>query len=171
MLLRALAAATLAASGGGCGQPAPSETVELGPTIVVDVIDGDTIEVDFGSTTEVVRLLGIDTPEKTGGTRPPECFGDEASAFTDKLIPVGTEVSLHLDIEARDQYGRLLAFVHRSSDDLFVNLTLVEHGYATAYVVAPNLAFSESFEHAGDVARKEQRGFWAACGGSDIALP
>ena len=92
-----------------------------GTATVVAVSDGDTIDVDFGGEVEPVRLLGIDTPETHHPTRPVECYGAEASARTAELLPEGTEVHLVRDVEARDRYGRLLAYVYRAEDDLFVN--------------------------------------------------
>ena len=74
---------------------------------------------------EPVRLIGIDTPE----TRRPaharsQCFGPEASAARRELLPPGTVVRLERDVEARDRYDRLLAYVFRAADGLFVNLVL-----------------------------------------------
>jgi len=132
------------------------------------VVDGDTLLVAVAGRTETVRLLGIDTPEKPGGPRPAECFGQEASNFAQSLLPTGTEVYLTRDIETRDQYGRLLAFVHRSSDDLFVNHAMVEHGYATALFFPPNRSAEVHFTKAADAARREWIGFWESCGAPDV---
>ena len=49
---------------------------------IVSVVDGDTIVLRVQDQTETVRLLGIDTPETVHPTKPIECFGPEASAFT-----------------------------------------------------------------------------------------
>lgn len=133
------------------------------------IIDGDTITVTVQSQTVTVRLLGIDTPEKLGGPRPAECFGAEASEFAEQLLPVGSSVGLARDIESRDQYGRLLAWVHRD-DGVLVNLAMVESGHASALFFAPNDALEPLFEQAAWTSRREQRGFWAACGGADVVL-
>ena len=47
------------------------------------VIDGDTITVSGVGT---VRLLGVDAPEKTGGYRDAERYGDEATRFMRELV-------------------------------------------------------------------------------------
>ena len=52
---------------------------------VVKVVDGDTIKVKVGSTTETVRLIGVDTPETVHPNKPVEYFGKEASAFTKRM--------------------------------------------------------------------------------------
>ena len=98
--------------------------------IVERVVDGDTIVVDINGNQERVRLLGIDTPESVAVNRPEQCFGRESASYLTSLLPKGTGVTLVRDIESRDQYDRLLAYVVRSSDQLFVNLDLLERGYA-----------------------------------------
>ncbi|MEM7095658.1 MAG: thermonuclease family protein [Actinomycetota bacterium] len=133
------------------------------------IIDGDTITVTVQSQTVTVRLLGIDTPEKRGGPRPAECFGAEATAFIAGLIPVGTAVDLSRDEETRDQYGRTLAWVHRH-DGVLVNLAMVESGHASSLFFTPNDAHEDLFDRAAWGARRSGRGFWAACGGPDVAL-
>lgn len=141
-----------------------------GTATVVAVSDGDTIDVDFGGDVEPVRLLGIDTPETHHPTRPVECYGAEASARTAELLPEGTEVHLVRDVEARDRYGRLLAYVYRAEDDLFVNRSLAEDGFADTLDIAPNDAHAAELARVVSVARAEGRGLWGACGGPDVPV-
>ncbi|MCJ7437860.1 MAG: thermonuclease family protein [Acidimicrobiia bacterium] len=129
-------------------------------TTVTDVVDGDTIRVDGGA---LVRLIGIDTPEVSGPYRDEECFGREASRRTTALIPRGTKVKLVFDVEHRDRYDRLLAYVHRVSDGLFVNASLVRDGYAASLTVPPNVHDAERFRRLQREAREKQRGLWKAC--------
>jgi micrococcal nuclease len=138
--------------------------------VLIAVIDGDTILVDVDGSEETVGLLGIDTPEKVGGPRPGECFGAEATAFATRLLPAGTYLVLTRDHETRDQYGRLLAYVHRR-DGLFVNLAMLEYGYATPLFFTPNTSMSHVFEQAANFARRQWLGFWPACGAADVVLP
>lgn len=138
---------------------------------VVRVVDGDTVVVAFeGGRSENVRLIGIDTPEKPGGNLPAECFGAEASAFTAVLLPPGSPVLLTGGAETRDVYDRLLAYVHRATDGLLVNMALAREGYAAALSIAPNTDYSAHFSTAVEVARAENLGLWAACGGPDEPL-
>ena len=94
------------------------------------VTDGDTITVSVDGTKEKVRLIGIDTPETKKPDTPVQCFGPEATRSPTSLLPEGTPLHLERDVEARDKYGRLLAYVYRSDDGLFVNLEIVAKGYA-----------------------------------------
>jgi micrococcal nuclease len=87
-----------------------------------------------------------------------------------ELLPAGTEVRLERDVEARDKYGRLLAYVFRASDDLFVNLVLVEEGYAEARPFEPNTTRQAELDRAEDEARAGQRGLWPACGSTDVPI-
>ncbi|MCY4102385.1 MAG: thermonuclease family protein [bacterium] len=139
---------------------------------VVRVVDGDTVVVALeGGRTENVRLIGIDTPEKPGGHLPAECFGAEATAFASVLLPPGTPVLLTGGAETRDVYDRLLAYVHRATDGLLVNMALAREGYAAALSIAPNTDYSAHFSRAVEEARAEDLGLWAACGGADTPLP
>ena len=157
---RALALCTAALAGACAARPtaAPAE-----PARIVSVVDGDTVDVDLGGRTERVRLLGIDTPETVDPDRPVGCFGPEASARTAALLPEGTEVRLERDVEGRDHYGRLLAYVFRADDDAFVNEALVAEGYAEVLVIEPNGAYADRLRSAESAARATGTGLWGSC--------
>ena len=131
--------------------------------VVTRVVDGDTIHVSIGGNEETVRLIGINTPETVDPRSPVECFGEEAHDHTESLLPGGTEVRLVRDVEARDRYHRLLAYVYRVDDGLFVNLALAEDGYADLLTFPPNVAHVDDFTRAVREAREAGRGLWAAC--------
>lgn len=137
---------------------------------MVEVVDGDTVVVQIADRTERVRLVGIDTPEATGGFLPAECYGDEATVFTRSLLSEGTKVLLTRDVEARDRYDRLLAYVHRSGDGLFVNLEIAASGFAEALVIEPNTTHADAFYAAAANARDQGLGLWSECGSADVVL-
>ena len=154
---------------------APTATLpdqdQLEPNAVVErVVDGDTIIVEMAGQRERVRLLGIDTPESVAENRPDQCYGEESSVYLSQLLPAGTEVTLIRDVEARDQYDRLLAYVVRSSDELFINLDLLEQGFAGVLIYEPNSYYRDLFEAAEDAAFADDRGLWGVCGGPDVPL-
>jgi micrococcal nuclease len=130
---------------------------------VVRVVDGDTIVVRLAGGEETVRLVGIDTPETVDPRRPVGCFGFEASRRTKALLPVGTRLRLERDVEARDRYGRVLAYVYRADDHTFVNLALAEEGYAEPLTIPPNVTYADRFAAAAAAARAAGRGLWGAC--------
>jgi micrococcal nuclease len=172
--MTALALVVTAACGDGSGGGAPSMT-SVAPSAVeanavVDrIVDGDTIDVLIGGEVERVRLIGIDTPEvarEAFADRPAqatECFGDEASAFTASLLAVGAPVRLERDVVPRDDFGRLLAYVYRASDGVFVNYEIVRQGYAQPLTIPPNVTFSEVMVEAARDAEADDAGLWSAC--------
>ena len=115
----------------GCSRPAAAG--DGGLATVDHVVDGDTVVVHLNGREETLRLIGVDTPETVDRDTPPECFGPDASDHTKALLPPGTEVRLTRDVEARDRYDRLLVYLERADDDLFVNLDLVAGGWADDY--------------------------------------
>lgn len=141
-----------------------------GVGVVSKHVDGDTVRVRIAGTEERVRFIGVDTPETHGRNGLIECFGRQAAAHTAKLIPLGTEVRLVRDVEARDRYGRLLAYVYRAEDNLFVNLALARDGYADVLTYPPNVAHASDFVAAVADARNHDRGLWSECGSADVAL-
>lgn len=130
---------------------------------VVRVVDGDTIVVRLDGRDTTVRLVGVDTPETKDPRKSVQCFGREASARTEKLLPEGTAVRLGYDVERNDRYGRLLAYVYDARDGGFVNAALVRDGYASVYTYPPNVAHAEEFVDAQREARDAGRGLWGAC--------
>ena len=128
---------------------------------VVDVVDGDTIEVVLDGVTEDVRYIGVDTPESVAPGEPVECFGKRASDFNARLV-AGQRVRLVFDAERRDVYGRLLAYVYVG--ERFVNAALVRRGYARTLTIAPNDAFAGLFDRLQRSAGNAGRGLWGACG-------
>ena len=146
-------------NGGGTTRAATAP----GAATVTHVVDGDTIRVRIAGREERVRLVGIDTPESVKPGTPVQCFALAASARTKALLPEGTAVRLVRDVEERDRYGRLLAYVYRASDGLFVNLALVRDGYAVVLTVPPNVAHTEEFVAAAGEARDKGRGLWSRC--------
>ena len=162
------AASSLAAA---CAPPAPGSGPPAdGDAVVTHVVDGDTLDVAIGGTEERIRLLGIDTPETVAPDRPVQCYGAEASAYLESLVPVGTPVRLERDAVARDRFGRLLAYVYRAEDDLLVNLALVEQGYADAVTYGDNEALYPQLVAAKSRARDGGRGLWGVCGGPDVDI-
>ena len=169
LLLTALLAVTLLIGARrSASQPpgaADSSDAAPGTAVVEKIVDGDTLHVRLAGKKEKVRLIGVDTPESVKPRTPVECFAKEASARTKELVPPGSQVRLVRDVEARDRYGRLLAYVYRSSDGLFVNLALARDGFAAPLTIPPNVAHATAFAAAAGEARQAGRGLWASCGG------
>ena len=141
----------------------PNATVER-------VVDGDTLIAEIGGRSESIRLIGIDTPESVARSRPVECYGTEAALRLQELLPPGTAVTLLRDAEGRDAYDRLLGYVVRSSDGLFINLELIASGYAVTLNFPPNDQFADALALAESEAMTARRGLWGVCGGPDVPV-
>jgi len=141
---------------------------DYGDILVTKVIDGDTIELE---SKERVRLIGIDTPEarysrkleRDARRTKSNCeaimvMGKRATAFTRSLVE-GKRVRLEFDVEKKDRYNRLLAYVYLP-DGRFLNAELVREGYAQIYTFVPNVKYAELFRELQEEARENKRGFW-----------
>jgi micrococcal nuclease len=157
LVMAALAIAVLALAGGKL----VGSTREDGAR-VVRVVDGDTVVVQTAGRTERVRYIGVDTPESVKPGTPVQCFAKAASAANRRLVQ-GEAVRLVHDAEARDRYGRTLAYVYRSRDGLFVNAELVRQGFATTLTIPPNVAHADEFLALQRAARQAALGLWSAC--------
>ncbi|NCV74785.1 hypothetical protein EBW23_02425 [bacterium] len=144
-----------------CGNSTTSKNEVL--ITILKVVDGDTVDIDINGRTERVRLIGVNTPETKHPTKPIECFGPEASAYMTELLPKGTTVRIERDVEARDRYGRMLLYLYRDSDNLFINLDLVSRGYGTPMSIEPNTFHRNDFVQAAALAEVSNVGLWKAC--------
>jgi micrococcal nuclease len=102
-------------------------------------------------------LIGVDTPETKHPRKPVQPFGKEASAFTKQFVE-GKEVRLEFDVQRRDKYRRLLAYVYIG--DTMLNAELVRQGYAQVATFPPNVKYQELFVKLQREARKAGRGLW-----------
>jgi micrococcal nuclease len=109
-----------------------------------------------------VRYIGIDTPESVKPGTPVQCFAKAASHENERLVE-GRRVRLVQDAEPRDRYGRLLAYVYRRGDGLFVNAELVRLGFARTLTIPPNVAHAARFRRLATQARRGERGLWSRC--------
>ncbi|HSI06483.1 MAG TPA: thermonuclease family protein [Myxococcota bacterium] len=118
---------------------------------VAAVRDGDTIVLESG---EVVRYLGVDTPERDA------CYGDAARSANMRLVN-GATVELTDDIRCRDVYDRRLAYVSAAGED--VGASLLARGFARVDIIPPNDARADAYRELADAARAGGRGLWGAC--------
>ena len=140
--------------------PAPVVSQGDSATVqVVRVIDGDTVQICcIAGKREKVRYIGINTPETKHPQKGVERYGEEA-AKANWMLVVGKTVRLEFDVQQRDRYGRLLAYVFLK-DGTFVNAWLVENGYAVVMTIPPNVKHQELFLRLQREAREEGRGLW-----------
>jgi len=123
---------------------------------VISVADGDTVTVMLSSKKEKVRLIGIDAPEL--GQKP---WGAESKKYLESLISYsGSKVRLEYDIDKRDKYGRILAYIW-TTDGTLVNLSMVKNGLAVLYTFPPNVKYVNDLKAAQTEARNKRLGIWS----------
>ena len=91
-----------------------------------------------------------------------QCYARRAAAENTRLV-ADREVRLVLDVEPRDRFGRLLAYVYRAGDGLFVNSALVGGGFARTLTIPPNVRYAARFAAQARRARRAGRGLWSVC--------
>jgi micrococcal nuclease len=123
------------------------------------VVDGDTFVAAVRGRRERIRLIGVDTPETVDPDRPVQRYGKEASNFA-KHVLNGLTVRLAGDVQPRDRYGRLLAYVWLP-DGTFWNALLAAEGYAQLITIPPDVTYAGLFRRLVEEARSANRGLWA----------
>jgi len=129
------------------------------------VVDGDTLRLVDGRS---VRLIGVNTPELgRRGTRT-EPYAKAAKAALEKLVAAnGGKVSLKEGVEAKDHYGRTLAYLF-DNNGRSIQAQLLAQGLGFWAVIAPNSEFSACFRDAENTARRAGLALWKK---SPLRLP
>jgi len=117
--------------------------------LVVGVSDGDTISVLREGKGELIRLYGIDTPEKG------QAFGERAKQFTSGMVYGKT---VKVDTKDLDQHGRSVALIYVGGQSL--NEALIKNGLTWVYPKYCNEAFCEDWLDLEIVARYGKIGLW-----------
>ena len=127
--------------------------------LVQRIIDGDTFEITIGGIKQSVRIIGIDTPEKN------KCFFDESKKkATELLLRKRVKLVKDSNIGDVDQYGRLLRYVYRVSDNLFFNQEMIKGGFAREYnFKGEGYDFVSDFEAKEEKAKADDLGLWEKC--------
>lgn len=126
---------------------------------VIRVVDGDTFIISYNGKDERVRLIGVDTPESVHPDEEKNTeFGDKVSSYSKEMLQ-GKQVALEFDIDKKDQYDRLLAYVYL--DGQMYNKILLEKGYAQVSTYPPNVKYVDEFIDIQKEARVSKVGMWA----------
>lgn len=136
--------------------PAPTSTVsiETDPetALVVQVLDGDTIEVLVDGVNYRMRYIGIAAPEDG------QPFAEEAEAYYRQLVE-GKKVILEKDVSETDRYNRMLSYEYLL-DGTYINAELVRLGIAHAVAYEPDTRYQQYFEQLQAEAEGNQLGIW-----------
>ncbi len=140
--------------------------------VVINVTDGDTLKVMYQGKKQSVRLIGIDAPESRRNSKALKdsarsrrdietivSQGKIAKKYVKTLVKKGNSVRIAFDIEKRDRYRRLLAYVYLS-DGRMINDVIIRNGYASPLTIPPNVKYRKRFLRSYQYARKHQLGLW-----------
>lgn len=144
----------------------PGAASDLVAAVVLDVTDGDTLDVEADGGRVTVRLAQVDAPESH------ECFGPEATAALRALAPPGTSVALRRPGPPFiDPYDRALAELIRVDDGVSVSVELVAGGYAgfAAKYADEDPDLAGRLAEAERGAQASNAGLWGACGSPHAA--
>jgi micrococcal nuclease len=139
---------------------------------VVDVVDGDSLLIEYNGKKEVINLNGIDAPEsvmnrkaeidsrRTGESLLDVTFkGIDAKRFVERIVKKGDFVAIAFDTPMRNQEGTLQGYVYLS-DGRMLNEEIVRAGYAKVVLTHPHVRFQERFLEAYRESKTYRRGLW-----------
>lgn len=149
-----------------------SRSLQSDEAIVRRVVDGDTFVMVVDGREEKVRLIGIDTPESRANEKAGKdarhsgkdlqsivAQGKQAKRFVEALVPAGTSVRIEIDVQERDKYGRMLAYLYLP-DGRMVNEEIIKAGFASPMTYPPNVKYEARFRQAYQKARENKVGLW-----------
>lgn len=126
-----------------------------------EVIDGDTIRIQYKGASEKVRFLLVDTPETKHETLGEQPFGPEAKEFVKKRLKDEDTVYIEFDVSYRDKYKRLLGYIY-TKDGISLQEELLKNGLArVAYIYDPNTKHVDWFKSIQKTAQKSAVGIWS----------
>lgn len=135
------------------------------------VVDGDTVRVIIDGKSEPLRILALDTEEVTAGAKPVTPLGHKASDFTKSKVKPGDVVTIEFPgneplavamVRYRDNYGRLLVFLHTAAGEDLQEM-LIEEGlspYFTKYGYAEFIELHMKYVAAERKAQARRAGIW-----------
>ncbi len=152
-----------------CKPPLPAEEVMAKnggghkfKITLVRTVNGDTIRAMVNGKEEVIRYIGIDAPEMNHTKKEsPQPYAVEAMEFNARILEDKALV-IELDVQERDRYGRLLAYVFAQGDEgeFMVNIEFLLQGMAAVLTVPPNVKYVDKFLEAQRMAQKKGIGIW-----------
>ena len=131
------------------------------------VVDGDTLRVSSRGDSTLVRIVGIDAPEKRHPQRLPEYLAAEARERLEELVSGGSiELIRNSRGDEEDRYGRLLRYVQVPGQG-DPSETLLREGLVRVFDRFPHDRL-ERYRALEREAREAGRGLWADGGLAEL---
>ncbi len=119
---------------------------------VKEVIDGDTIKILNENKKEIIRLIGVDAPEKK------QKFGIESKEYLIKKL-LNKKITLEVDKKDLDFYNRKLRYVFINSE--MINESIIKEGFGYRSYVYPNKKYDLVFIKAEIEAKNRKLNVWS----------
>jgi endonuclease YncB( thermonuclease family) len=110
-----------------------------------------------------LRMLGMDAPETQQ-----QDWGKKATEFLKQELSDDKYIFIETDIEPRDRYGRLLAYVY-DSKGISINEKMLREGYAELLILGSNDKYATSFKAAEAYAKQHELNIWSKDGGLEMS--
>ena len=133
----------------------------LEASLVLRVVDGDTLIIMREEQPTRLRLIGIDAPESY--SHHDEGFRTHEGESVSRVVTHWLEdkkIYLQFDADPYDPYERLLAYVWLDAHTM-VNEVLVREGLVWQHRYPPNTHFDDYFKSLQKMAKSEARGIWS----------
>ncbi len=140
---------------------------------ILNIIDGDSLLVQEGSSKIKLRLIGIDAPESFPNDKALldakrirtdlksiVAAGKRSKKHLEDLLAGHNKIKIVTDKQKHDDYGRLLAYVF-IGENQFINLQMIKDGYARPMAKSPNLRYADQFSESARQASREKLGLWS----------
>ena len=107
---------------------------------LINVIDGDTIDVDIDLGFDIsllrrVRMAGIDTPESRTTNKAEKVLGLESKEYLKKIMKDSKTIVIKTELpDSSEKYGRILGWVYLDGATKSINEQMIEDGYAWPYM-------------------------------------
>ena len=125
---------------------------------VIDFIDGDTVKIKYKGKTTSVQLIGVNAPETMRSKQRQEFYGEEATEYLREFL-LDDLIYLRFDEDKWDEHERILGYVYRASDGVFVNLEMIREGYAEVDLRYA-FKYEELFTDHESRAKNQRKGLW-----------
>jgi len=120
---------------------------------------------DYGKSPHIIklRMLGMDAPETQQ-----QDWGKKATEFLKQELSNDKYIFIETDIEPRDRYGRLLAYVY-DSKGISINEKMLRQGYAELLILGANNKYATSFKAAEAYAKQHELNIWSKDDGLEMS--
>lgn len=128
---------------------------------LIEIIDWDTIKINYNWKNQNVRMIWVDAPEKnTSRFWYIECYWEESDNYLTELLWNVSEIKLEFDDTQwiEDQYGRLLWYVFVNWNN--INETMIKKWYAWEYTYNKPYKYQQDFKNAELYAKNNKLWLW-----------